>query len=115
MGCGPSQPAFNTGALTEAEYKSTFSEEKVLGQGEFGVVKLVTKKDVPASEPFAVKVLNKGFVFKDNTLYTPMKPEVLKMEIEILKALNGERYNLVLDSVYESGSKVYVVTEMCAG
>ena len=115
MGCGPSQPAYNTGAQTEAEYKSTFAEEKVLGQGEFGVVKLVTKKDDPASEPYAVKVLNKGFVFKDNTLYTPMKPEVLKMEIEILKVLNGEKYNLVLDSVYESGSKVYVVTEMCAG
>ena len=45
MGCVGSKEAF-TGqdAKTEADYKATFDEEKTLGQGEFGVVKLVTKK-----------------------------------------------------------------------
>mmetsp|Transcript_5212 Transcript_5212/g.11171 ORF Transcript_5212/g.11171 Transcript_5212/m.11171 type:complete len:471 (-) Transcript_5212:116-1528(-) len=114
MGCTGSKEAF-TGqdALTEADYKAAFNEEKTLGQGEFGVVKLVTKKS--SGESFACKLLQKGFVFKDNTLYAPMKPEHLKMEIDILKALNGSKCNLSLDSVYESSSKIYVVTECCSG
>lgn len=115
MGCSGSKAAFSAESGTESEYKATFNEQKLLGQGEFGIVKLVIKKDDPAAEPLAVKVLNKGFVFKDNTLYTPMKPEVLTVEIDILRKLGGQKYNLVLDSVYESSSKVYVVTEVCAG
>ncbi|KAL7534491.1 hypothetical protein ACHAXR_007223 [Thalassiosira sp. AJA248-18] len=114
MGCSSSK-AFTADSGTEAEYKAMFEEKKVLGEGEFGVVKLVVKKNDPASEPYAVKALNKGFVFKDNTLYTPMKPEVLTMEIDILRVLGGKHFNLTLDSVYESSSKVYVVTEVCAG
>jgi len=39
----------------------------------------------------------------------------LKMEIDILKVLNGQAYNLLLESIYESPSKVYVVTEICSG
>jgi len=114
MGCAGSKEAF-TGkdALTEADYKATFDEEKTLGQGEFGVVKLVTKKS--SGEQYACKVLQKGFVFKDNTLYSPMKPDDLKMEIDILKTLNGVKCNLSLDSVFESSSKIYVVTEICSG
>lgn len=114
MGCTSSK-TFDAAYGTEAQYKGTFEETKVLGAGEFGIVKLAIKKDSPAQEPYAVKILNKGFVFKDNTLYTPMKPEVLKMEIDILRALGGERYNLGLDSVFESNSKVFVVTEVCSG
>eukprot|EP00571_Detonula_confervacea_P016967 CAMPEP_0172302390 /NCGR_PEP_ID=MMETSP1058-20130122/4086_1 /TAXON_ID=83371 /ORGANISM="Detonula confervacea, Strain CCMP 353" /LENGTH=474 /DNA_ID=CAMNT_0013012833 /DNA_START=120 /DNA_END=1544 /DNA_ORIENTATION=- len=115
MGCGLSKEAYNAESGTESDYKAAFDEKKVLGQGEFGVVKLIVKKNDPTSEPLAVKVLDKGFVFKDNTLYTPMKPEVLKAEVNTLKELGGKKFNLFLDSVYESSSKVYVVTEMCAG
>ena len=115
MGCGSSKAGLSAENGTEAEYRQTFEEKKVLGQGEFGIVKLVVKRNSANTEPYAAKVLMKGFVFKDNTLYTPMKSEVLKMEIDILRALGGQRFNLVLDSVYESSSKVYVITEVCAG
>lgn len=115
MGCIGSTTAYIAESGTEDEYKSTFEEKRTLGQGEFGVVKLVVKKSAPDSDPYAVKLLNKGFVFKDNVLYSPMKPEHLKMEIDILKALGGKKFNLVLDSVYESSSKLYLVTEICAG
>lgn len=116
MGCIGSKQNFTAESGTEAEYKSKFEEKDVLGQGEFGLVKLVRKRDAPDSEPdCAAKVLNKGFVFKDNILYPPMKPEDLSMEIDILRALNGEVFNLKLDSVYESLSKIYVVTEICTG
>jgi len=115
MGCGMSKAPISAESGTESDYKNAFDEQKVLGKGEFGVVKLVIKKSDPAAEPLAVKILNKGFVFKDNTLYTPMNPETLMVEIDILRKLGGKRYNLLLDSVYESSSKVYVVTEMCAG
>ncbi len=99
----------------EAEYKASFDEKIQLGQGEFGVVKLVEKQNAPTADHFAVKVLNKGFTLKDNVLYTPMKPEILKMEINILRALGGKNFNLFLDSVYESSSKLYLVTEICTG
>ena len=115
MGCSQSKEAIHAESGTESDYKAAFDEKSVLGGGEFGVVKLIVKRNDPAAEPYAVKILNKGFVFKDNTLYTPMKPEVLKLEIDILRVLGGKKYNLVLESVYESSSKVYVVTEMCAG
>lgn len=115
MGCSQSKEALTEESGTEADYKATFDEQKVLGEGEFGQVKLVIKKSTPNAEPYAVKILMKGFVFKDNTLYAPMDPKVLKMELDILKKLNGEKFNLALDSIYESSSKVYVVTEICAG
>mmetsp|Transcript_337 Transcript_337/g.657 ORF Transcript_337/g.657 Transcript_337/m.657 type:complete len:474 (-) Transcript_337:470-1891(-) len=115
MGCVGSKAAYSAGSGTEAEYKSTFTEKNHLGRGEFGVVKLVVKKSGSDSEPYAVKVLNKGFSFKDNVVYTPMKPEALKMEIDILRVLGGKKFNLGLDSVYESSSKLYIVTEICTG
>mmetsp|Transcript_18866 Transcript_18866/g.39697 ORF Transcript_18866/g.39697 Transcript_18866/m.39697 type:complete len:476 (-) Transcript_18866:331-1758(-) len=115
MGCISSKPAFSEESGTEAEYKATYQEQKLLGQGEFGVVKLVSRKDDDNAEPLAVKVLQKGFVFKDNVLYTPMKPEELKMEIDILRALGGQKFNLLLKSTYESGSKIWILTEICSG
>jgi serine/threonine protein kinase len=113
MGCIQSKDPLTTESGTESEYKSTFEEQKKLGEGEFGEVKLITKKS--DGQSYAVKVLHKGFVFKDNTLYTPMPADTLKMELDILKVLNGEKNNLALDSIYESSSKVYVVTEICSG
>lgn len=114
MGCATSKPEpYTATSGTEAEYKERFTDSKTLGQGEFGVVKLVTDKS--SNTQLASKILNKGFTFKDNTLYPPMNAELLKMEIDILKVLNGQSYNLLLESTYESPSKVYVVTEICSG
>ena len=113
MGCAQSKAPLTAESGTEADYKSTFDEQKKLGEGEFGEVKLITKKG--DGQSYAVKVLHKGFVFKDNTLYSPMPADTLRMELDILKTLNGEEYNLALDSIYESSSKVYVVTEICSG
>lgn len=72
MGCIGSKADFATGSRTYADYKATFEEKNVLGQGEFGIVKLVRKVEASDPEPYAVKALNKGFVFKDNILYPPM-------------------------------------------
>ncbi|KAK1733183.1 serine/threonine-protein kinase [Skeletonema marinoi] len=114
MGCATSkQEPYTANAGTEAEYKERFTDSKTLGQGEFGVVKLVTDKSTNIQ--LASKILNKGFTFKDNELYPPMDAAELKMEIDILKVLNGQAYNLLLESIYESPSKVYVVTEICSG
>jgi calcium-dependent protein kinase len=114
MGCITSKSApFMANAGSESEYKERFIDVKTLGQGEFGIVKLVSDKQ--SNQQLAVKLLNKGFTLKDNTLYPPMNPATLKMEIDILRVLNGQQYNLLLESVYESPSKVYVVTEVCAG
>mmetsp|Transcript_68065 Transcript_68065/g.101029 ORF Transcript_68065/g.101029 Transcript_68065/m.101029 type:complete len:552 (+) Transcript_68065:110-1765(+) len=116
MGCTASQQVYiPEGNGDEKAYKERFTEDRVLGQGEFGVVKLVYDKENPQNEKLASKELRKGVVFKDNTLYTPMKPEVLKRELEILKTLNGEHYNLKLNGVYESSSTIYMVTEFCEG
>ena len=119
MGLCSSKPSYIASAEGgEREYQERFLESKTLGQGEFGVVKLVHDvkcKDLIESKPLAVKYLKKGFTFKDNTLYTPLKKEVLQGEVEILRTLNGQCYNLKLIAVYESPSLLYVVTEYCEG
>jgi calcium-dependent protein kinase len=63
----------------------------------------------------ACKTLRKGVVFKDNTLFAPMKPEVLQCEVTILRTLAGEHYCMALTGVYETLRVIYVVTEYCAG
>ena len=82
-------------------------------QGEFGVVKLVTdvrEKDSANAKPKACKYLKKGYVFKDNTLYAPVKRSVLEGEVDILRRLDGKCYCLRLCDVYESPSQIYMIT-----
>ena len=99
---------------TEKEYFQSFLEDRTLGQGEFGVVKLVHPMDKKA-ESMAVKILNKGLTFKDNTLFAPLSAENLKTECTILRKLNGEHFNLKLFQIYEARSLIYIVTELCSG
>jgi calcium/calmodulin-dependent protein kinase I len=117
----------------EDDYQQRFLEDSVLGQGEFGIVKLVhdmeSKKKYmllmnnqnpsePVAEepkPLACKVLQKGVIFKDNVLYSPLKPHVLKGEIDMLRILAGDCYCLKLFAVYESPKRLYVITECCTG
>jgi calcium-dependent protein kinase len=101
----------------EEAYHSRFLEDKLLGEGEFGVVKLVVDMRANNGEgaPAACKTLRKGLVFKDNVLYSPLKPEVLKAECEILHTLAGEHYCLKLIAIYETPKLIYIVTELCAG
>lgn len=116
--CSSKSSYISSSAGGERDYQERFLESKTLGQGEFGVVKLVhdvKNKDLIGSKPLAVKYLKKGYTFKDNTLYTPLKKEVLQGEVEILRRLNGECYNLKLVAVYESPSMIYMVTEYCEG
>jgi serine/threonine protein kinase len=108
----------------EDDYHKRYLEDQILGEGEFGVVKMV--HDVTAQQnaqqnqnqqqtPYACKLLRKGAVFKDNTLYSPIKPEVLAAEIEILRTLDGQHYCLKMQAIYETRSCLYMVTEFCAG
>lgn len=99
----------------EADYNNKYLEDRVLGEGEFGTVKLVYSIENRNAPPMAVKVLHKGVTFKDNVLYSPLKPTVLRLETKILKTLNGEHFILKLFSVYETSIDVYMVTEYCAG
>jgi len=119
MGLCNSKPSYiASSAGGEREYQERFLESKTLGQGEFGVVKLihdVTNKDLIGAKPLAVKYLKKGYTFRDNTLYTPLKKKVLQGEVEILRTLNGECYNLKFVAAYESPSMIYIVTEYCEG
>lgn len=102
----------------EQAYHKRYLEDKVLGEGQFGVVKLVhdisASKDVE-TEPMASKSLQKGVQFKDNTLYSPLKPEILRGECDILKTLAGQHFCLRLIGVYETPRVIYMVTELCSG
>ena len=121
MGCASSKTGITTTLGNDGDdkaYHERYLEDRILGQGEFGQVKLVhdmALRHDPDADPLACKVLKKGFTFKDNTLYAPLKPEVLQRECRILQTLTGKRYNLKLEGLYESGSTVFVVTEYCAG
>lgn len=53
--------------------------------------------------------------YEDNTLYAPLKREVLACEIEILRALNGQHFCIGMRSVYETARAIYMVIEYCAG
>lgn len=107
----------NNAGNEEAYYNRFLEDKKILGEGEFGVVKLVhdMTSDGGQGEPLACKTLNKGIVFKDNVLYSPLKPHVLKTECEILQTLAGKHFCLDLIAIYESPKHIFVVTELCAG
>jgi serine/threonine protein kinase len=123
----------------EIDYHERFLEDHVIGEGEFGQVKLVidvkeelldegnTSSDgngnnidkaaapITSPVPKACKILRKGMTFKDNTIYSPIKPEVLKGEVDMLRLLAGHSYCLSLVAVYESRKTIYIVTEYCGG
>jgi serine/threonine protein kinase len=99
-------------------YEKRFVEDRVLGQGEFGVVKLVHEKangTESAKTGYACKTLRKGAVFKDNVLYSPMPVEVLKGEVDMLRALAGKHYCLRCVAVFETPKAILLVTECCSG
>ena len=112
------------------DFHERFLEDEVLGEGEFGVVKRVRELSGGASQrlPLACKTLRKGVVFKDNQLFAPLPPLLLRGEIEMLRALQfstaftssksdnkSHNYCLQLHSVYESSKEILVVTELCQG
>lgn len=98
----------------ETEYHEDFLEDTILGQGEFGIVKKVHPMN-HSSKSMAVKILNKGMTFKDNTIFAPLSPESIRTEVEILRRLNGEHFNLKLFKLYETRTIIYIVTELCEG
>ena len=100
----------------EKDFHTRFIEDRVLGEGEFGVVRLVYDMRADESEnAMACKTLRKGVVFKDNTLYSPLKPEILRGEVEMLRTLAGEHFCMNLVAVYETSRVILLVTEYCAG
>jgi len=102
----------------EREFLERYHESTLLGQGEFGVVKMihdVMSNDYLEKRPLAVKYLKKGYVFRDNILYPPVKKSALRGEVEILRRLAGMCYTLRLVEVYESTSMIYMITECCEG
>jgi calcium-dependent protein kinase len=101
----------------EQDFHNRFIEDRVLGEGEFGVVTLVhdMKANDQNQNTMACKTLRKGVVFKDNTLFAPVKSEILQCEVNILRTLAGEHYCMKLMGVWETARVIYVVTEYCAG
>lgn len=117
MGCVNGKPDYFDSSVcngTAADYKSLWTEGEVLGEGEFGRVRIVTLKDDP-TRVCAMKELKKGIQFKHNVAYSPMDPDTLKAEVTCLRQLQGQHYNLKLEGLYESPSAIYIVTELCTG
>lgn len=78
MGCINSTPKFLTGVDgDENAFNERFAKGKILGEGAFGAVCIANDKKAGAfSEPFAMKMLKKGYHFKDNVLFNPLDPMV---------------------------------------
>jgi hypothetical protein len=97
----------------EEEFHARYLEGDLLGEGEFGAVKLCQdKKAGRDSEELAVKILKKDMTFKDDSA---LKPQVLQAECDILRTLDGKNYCLELKGIYETPKVIYVVTELCSG
>ena len=125
-GGGKSKNLIETVDGGEQEYHQRFVEDRVLGEGQFGVVTLVLDTRAGSAgrdrgninnetTTMACKTLRKGVVFKDNTIFAPIKADVLQCEVNILRKLNGKRYCCKLEAVYETPRIIYLVTEFCAG
>jgi calcium-dependent protein kinase len=123
MGACASVVAGGGGTLLEkndgdqAAYAARFIEDRVLGEGEFGQVKLVYEKSTEESSRnmYACKTLRKGAVFKDNTLYPPLPAEILRGEVEMLRTLNGEHYCMKLVAIFETPKALLMVTDCYSG
>jgi len=116
LSAGTPAHIFDTVDGDERAYQERFLEDQVLGEGEFGQVRMVhDTKSSSKDQPLACKVLRKGVVFKDNVLYSPLKPHVLRGEVEMLRRLAGENYCLQLVAVYETPKLIYMITEYCGG
>lgn len=115
MGCIQSKNVITGVDGDETAYLSRFLEDRVLGEGEFGQVKLVYEASAPDSDPLACKMIKKGYTFKNNTILSPVRPEILQRETAILKMLKGKRHTLELVALYESSNDVFMVTEFCGG
>jgi len=119
MGCSSSkEDVIEYAKGNEIAFHERFVEEGVLGQGEFGMVKQcmdMHAREGDDNKHLAVKILRKGMTWKDNTLFMPIKPEVLKLECGILKDLGGSYFILELIGVWESPNNIYIVTEQCEG
>jgi len=92
-----------------------FVFDRIVGRGEFGIVKIVYNKLKDDDVPFSCKILRKGMQFKDNTIYSAIKPHVLQAECNILKTLKGDHHTLKLVGLYESPSTIYILTEYMQG
>jgi serine/threonine protein kinase len=101
----------------QAAYAARFTEDRVLGEGEFGEVKLVYEKSTEESSRnmYACKTLRKGVVFKDNTLYPPLPAEILRGEVEMLQTLNGEHYCMKLVAIFETPKALLMVADCYSG
>ena len=78
-------------------------DEKEIGHGHYGVVRLC--RDRASGDEYAIKTIKKAKV---------ARLELLKREIEILKAVNHP--NIIrLHEVYEDEHHLHIVTELCTG
>jgi len=115
MGCGQSKSGMFANTNGDGnDFLNKYNVERIIGQGEFGLVKLVYAKNADDT-PIACKIIRKGMQFKDNTLYAPINPHVLKNELGILRILNGKHHTLKLIGVYESPSTIFILTEYMSG
>jgi len=123
MGCffSSKKPVLPDSEGDETDFYKRYLPDRVLGEGEFGTVKLVhdlsdnkgTSKN--KSNKYACKFLPKGSIFRDNTLYPPVERIVLQRECEILRTLAGKHHCLWMVGCFEGSNTLFIVTECCEG
>ena len=79
-------------------------ESKILGEGHYGTVRRCSPRG-DATKRFAVKSINKSRVHR---------PEMLKREVEIMKAVRHPNIIEVVE-VFDEPDFLHIVTELCRG
>ena len=86
----------------------SFEVIEALGNGSFGSVYLVRKKDDPPNMFYAMKILEKEKVFKDNlTRYAVTERDVL--------SIATHRFIIGLQYAFQSESRLYLIMEYAPG
>ena len=72
-------------------------------------------REIGKDENYACKFIPKGTVIRHNTLYVPIKPDLLKREIIILRSLRGKHCCFLLEAIFETLKWLIRVTEYSRG
>ena len=96
--------------LLNNRFRCTFSEQSLLGSGQFGEVYSGT--DTQTNAKIAIKQINKKELFEEDEYDGNYYRRAFEKELEILKLIKC-KYSIELIDNFELGEYTYLILELC--